>query len=204
MRAVYLALLVVGAGVSNVAAQTSEQPTAGTMLRPGDAVRITVWRRPDLTGEFAISTDGTIAHPILQQAQVANIPLGEVESRIAALLRTFEGDAEFVVTPLIRVGVAGEVRQPNLYLLTPDMTIANAVASAGGPTERGRLDRVTLLRGGSSQRLDLVDPSGVGAGLTVQSGDQILVSRRRDILREYIMPVSSIVAAVAALIRVSQ
>jgi protein involved in polysaccharide export with SLBB domain len=201
MRAVILALVLTLAGAGGLAAQAAP---AGSVLRPGDAVQITVWRRADLSGEFAIAADGTIAHPILRQATVADLPLSEVESRIAALLRSFEGAADFVVTPLVRVGVAGEVRQPNLYLLTPDMTIANAVARAGGPTERGRLDRVTLLRGGQSQQLDLVDPSGDGARLTVQSGDQVLVSRRRDILREYVMPISSVVAAVAALIRVSQ
>lgn len=204
MRPVCLALALAWAGFSDAAAQSSPAERAETMLRPGDAVQITVWRRPDLSGEFAIASDGTIAHPILRQAAVAGVPLREMESRIATLLREFEGNADFVVTPLLRVGVAGEVRQPNLYLLTPEMTLAGAVASAGGPTDRGRLDRVTLLREGVSRRYDLVDPSGEGAAITVRSGDQILVARRRDILREYIMPVSSVVAAIAALIRVSR
>lgn len=174
------------------------------VLRPGDAIQVSVWRRPDLSGEFPIAADGTIVHPILRQVVITGVPLDEVERRVAGLLRSFEGDVEFSLQPLVRVGVAGEVRQPNLYLLTPDMTVANAVSRAGGPTERGRIDKVTLLRGGVAQEMDLVDPSGVGAQLRVESGDQILVARRRDILREYVMPISSVVAAIAALIRVSQ
>lgn len=207
MKAALLAALLVAACACQVAAQdplTAELASEVPVLRPGDAIQLTVWRREDLSGEFAIGADGSIVHPILQRVVVTGVPLEEVERRISALLQSFEGETEFAIQPLVRVGVAGEVRQPNLYMLTPDMTVANAVARAGGPTERGRLDRVVLLRDGTSRQLDLVDPSGLGARITVQSGDQVLVARRRDFLREYVVPIASVVAAVAALVRVSQ
>lgn len=204
MRSLFFALLLGSATFAGAAGQDASAAPADAVLRPGDAVQISVWRRADLSGEFPITAEGTILHPILRQVVVTGAPLEEVERRVAELLREFEGDVEFSLQPMVRVGVAGEVRQPNLYLLTPDMTVANAVARAGGPTDRGRIDKVTLLRDGVAQELDLVDPSGIGASLQVQSGDQILVARRRDFLREYVMPISSVVAAIAALIRVSQ
>lgn len=174
------------------------------VLRSGDGVRVTVWQREDLSGEFGVDASGRLLHPILRDVVVAGVPFDQATLRLGEVLREFHGEVRFVVEPLIRVGVAGEVRQPNLYHLPADMTVAYAVSRAGGPTERGRLDQVMLMRDGTTVTVDLTDPSGQFANTPLRSGDQILVARRRDILREYIMPLSSIVGAAAALIRVSR
>jgi protein involved in polysaccharide export with SLBB domain len=200
----WLILLASGGPLAAQSGRTDIPAATATVLRAGDAVRVTVWQRPDLTGEFAIGGDGRIAHPILKDAVVAEVPFEQAVMRLADLLRSFHGEAHFVVEPLIRVGVGGEVRQPNLYHVPADMTVAYAVSRAGGPSERGRLDRVELVRDGRVHKLDLMDPSGEYADRPLQSGDQIRVARRRDILREYVMPLSSIVGAVAAVIRVTR
>jgi protein involved in polysaccharide export with SLBB domain len=183
-----------------------QQPGAPetVVLRAGDGVRVTVWQREDLSGDFGVDASGRLLHPVLRDAVVAGLPFEHAIARIGDILHAFHGEVRFVAEPLIRIGVAGEVRQPNLYHLPADMTVAYAVAHAGGPTDRGRLDRVILMRGGSTVTVDLTDPAGQFANTPLRSGDQILVGRRRDILREYVMPLSSIVGAVAALIRVSR
>jgi protein involved in polysaccharide export with SLBB domain len=202
-----IALVVCLCLAAPLAAQSSPGVAPGrmdVMLHSGDAVRITVWQRPDLSGEFGINGEGRVAHPILKDVIVTGVTFDQAVVRIGELLRTFHGEARFVVEPLIRVGVGGEVRQPNLYHLAPEMTVAYAVARAGGPTDRGRLDRVQFIRGGQALTVDLLDPSGELVHTTLRSGDQILVARRRDILREYVMPLSSVVGAVAAIIRVTR
>ena len=42
-----------------------------SLLRPGDALRITVWRQPEFSGDFVVNPDSTVAHPLLA------IPAGE-------------------------------------------------------------------------------------------------------------------------------
>jgi protein involved in polysaccharide export with SLBB domain len=180
----------------------STAPAPAAVLRPGDAVRVAVWQRDDLSGEFAIMGDGRIAHPILRDTVVAGIPFDQVVHRLSELLRAFHGDVRFVLEPLVRVSVGGEVRQPSLYHLPTDMSIAYAVARAGGPTERGRLDRVQFIRDGAIQIVDLTDPANHLAHTPLRSGDQILVGRRRDILREYVGPLASVASAVAVLLNV--
>jgi protein involved in polysaccharide export with SLBB domain len=188
-----------------VHAQSSSPGTAAAPeLRPGDAVRVQVWQRQDLSGQFAVDGQGRIAHPILKDVTVTGVPFDQATLRLAQLLRTFHGEVQFVVEPLVRVGVAGEVRQPNLYHLPPDMTLAYAVAAAGGATERGRLDRVEFVRNGVRRVVDLTDPGDLVVNTELRSGDQVLVGRRRDVLREYVMPLSSVVGALAALIRISR
>lgn len=170
------------------------------MLRIGDAVQITVWRRPELTGEFAITEDGTIAHPLLRTVRVVDLSLSAVEQRLADYLGSLEANPQFVIQPLLRVSVGGEVRQPSLYRLPPTTSIAEAVALAGGATDRGRLDRVRLFRGGAEISIDLTRPEAGLAQQAIRSGDQIFVDRRTNVFRDYIAPAGSITAGIATLI----
>ena len=172
------------------------------LIQPGDAVRITVWRNAELSGEFLIAEDGAIQHPLFRDVRVSGVTRSELASRIAEVLGRFEASPQFVVVPLLKVGVGGEVRQPNLYRLPMETTVAEAVAMAGGVTERGKLESVRLLRGGQQFTLNLLEAGGTD--MTIRSGDQIFVERRRDILREYVGPIASVLAAVGTFIRLSR
>ena len=41
------------------------------VLRPGDMLRITVWRHPEMSGDFAVAPDSTLVHPLYQAVRVA-------------------------------------------------------------------------------------------------------------------------------------
>jgi protein involved in polysaccharide export with SLBB domain len=181
-------------------AQTSSPEESSAVLRPGDAVRITVWRNEELSGEFAVAEDGSIMHPLYRQIRISNLTLPAAEERIRAFLTTLESAPQFVVEPLLRVSVGGEVRQPSLYQLPPETSIAQAVALAGGATERGRLDRVRLFRGGEEIHVDLTRPEAGMAQEPIRSGDQIFVSRRISLFRDYIAPAGSLAAALVSFI----
>lgn len=177
-------------------------PRDSLVLRPGDAVRITVWRKPELSGEFAIAGDGSITHPLYRALRVTGIPLVVAEGRVRTFLQQFETNPEFVMEPLLHVAIGGEVMRPNLYTLRPETSVANAVALAGGPTERGRRDRVRLLRDGGEVVLDLTKPEASIAATPIRSGDQILVDRRRAVFRETIGPIITVAGATAAIVNV--
>ncbi len=183
-------------------AQRAAPPLNDPVLRPGDQLRITVWRHPDLSGEFMVGTDSTLVHPVYQVVKVAGVPLPVVKERLRGMLVTYEQDVQLVIEPLFAVTVAGEVRQPNLYRLPQGTTIAQAVALAGGPTEQGRLDKVRVIRRDSEITVDLARGYSRYEALPIASGDQVLVARRRDfnLLRDGILPVASLTAAVAAVI----
>ena len=171
------------------------------VLQPGDVLRITVWENEAMSGEVAVGPDGALMHPLYRQLRVAGVPMPEVDARLRAFLERFVTNPQFVAQPLLRVTVGGEVRQPNLYSLAPGTTAAQAVVLAGGPTERGRLDRVRLVRGGQESLLDLTDPTAPMANTAIQSGDQFYVSRREpNVFREYIAPAGGLLAAVVSLL----
>lgn len=185
-------------------APTAAQETEDVaVLRPGDLVQITVWRQPEFDGEFEISGDGTIEHPVFGNVVAGGVPLDDARLNLERFLREqYDSNPQFLMRPLFRVAVGGEVRQPNLFALSPQTTLAQAVAMAGGPTERGRLDRVYLIRGGGRVSVDLTDPASTLAQSTIRSGDQLLVERDVRIFRDYIAPASSVTGALVALLNV--
>ena len=180
-------------------AQLVQQDAPRTTLSPGDALRITVWRQAEMSGEFVIAQDGSIIHPLYRELKVAGIPLPAVEDRIREFLTRFESHPEFVVLPLLRIVVAGEVRQPNVYTVPVGTSVAAAIASAGGPSERGRLDQVRVQRGTTAITLDLTRPDPSTIGFAIRSGDEVIVGRRRSFVQDVLTPMSSIIAAGAAL-----
>lgn len=168
-------------------------------LSPGDVVRLSVWRRPEMSGDFLVAQDGSLTHPLLRQVQVAGIPLPDVDARLREFLLKFDANPEFVASPLIRVAVGGEVRQPNVYNVAPGTTVAQAIAMAGGPTERGRLSEVRVQRGVSAEVVDLTRPTERSVGFEVRSGDQLFVARSRNFLRDVAGPAGGVIAALASL-----
>jgi protein involved in polysaccharide export with SLBB domain len=168
-------------------------------LSPGDAVRISVWRKPELSGDYIVTADGMIASPFYMDVHVTGIPLSSVAERVRLHVARFESEPRVLVEPLLRVSVSGEVRQPNLYSVSPETTIAQVVMQAGGPTSNAQLQRVVVWRSGQELHVDLTRPDIGLAGTPIQSRDQILVARRTSVLRDYIAPASSIIGAVAAI-----
>ncbi len=197
---ILLALLFIASSRQVVA---QDAPAAsGQTLNPGDLIRITVWRKPELSGDFAIGPSGTVIHPLYREVQVTGIPLSVVEDRLRTFLTRYETAPQFVIQPLVKVIVAGEVRTPNLFSVPPETTVAQAVALAGGPTERGLLNEVSLIRDRQIIRLDLSRPDAQVSLLQVRSGDQILVGRKGAAAREYFGPVASTIAAAAAIVSI--
>lgn len=182
---------------TTVRAQTASGPQG---LNPGDQVRIVVWRNPELSGDFTVSANGTLTHPLYREVQVTGIPLSSVEDRLRTFLTRYATNPQFVILPLVKVIVAGEVRSPNVLSVPPETTVAQALVLAGGPSERGKLDAVRLLRDGQTISLDLGRADSQAASLQVRSGDQIIVPRSTNVFRDFLGPTASMIGAVAAIV----
>jgi polysaccharide export outer membrane protein len=205
-RLLLTATLALPTGPAVAFAQSNGSAVAASravVLSAGDVLRVTVWRKPELSGELTVAPDGSLAHPLYRAVQVAGMPLAQAEARLRAFLQTLEAEPQIWVEPLFRITVGGEVRQPNVYLVPTTATVAQAVAMAGGPTATARLDKLRLMRITGETRLDLTNPASQAFHLPVRSGDQLWLARRRSFFREYIVPGSSVVAALALIARVA-
>lgn len=176
----------------------SDQTRSGVVLSPGDVIHIEVFRNKELTGDFPIARDGSITHPLYRELKVAGLPLDSVQSLLHGFIARYETNPNFVMIPMIRVIVAGEVRQPNILTVPQGTTIAQVIALVGGPTDRGRLDDVHVLRGTTDMKINLTMPDAASTQLEVHSGDRVIVTRRRNLFQDFIAPASSVLGALAA------
>jgi polysaccharide export outer membrane protein len=188
-----------------VAAQTPAPAprTEAVSLSPGDSVRITVWRKPEFSGDFIVAPDLSISHPLYRSVRIGGVPIATAEANLRTFLARFEQDPQFVMEPLVRVAVSGEVGRPQVFALRPETLVSEAVAQAGGPTQFANKGRVRVLRreaSGGQQELvvNLMDPAQ-GTMLRIRSGDQIVVDRRRSFFREIVLPGLSVIGSIASM-----
>jgi protein involved in polysaccharide export with SLBB domain len=200
-----LAIAAAPAGAQPVAAQGSRTDAVPTdveaVLRPGDLVRITVWRKPELSGEYQVADDSTVGAPFYLGVRVGGMPFSEAAARIRAHIARYESEPQVLVEPLFRVAIGGEVQRPDVYTFGRSTTISQAVLLAGGVTEKGNPKRVQLFRGGEQLPVNLKDPRDPLGGLAVRSGDQVVVERTRPVLREYVLPTLLAIGATASIAR---
>ncbi|HEX6911883.1 MAG TPA: polysaccharide biosynthesis/export family protein [Longimicrobium sp.] len=159
------------------APQAAQAGADGDALRPGDLVRVRIWREPDLSGDFAVDGDGVVVFPKLGPRPVTHASAAALRDRLVAEYGEYLAHPSIEVTLLRRLQVLGAVRSPGLYPVDGTMTITDVLALAGGATPSGDPRRVELIRGGTrvTARLDV---NGRVAGSPVRSGDQIYVPER--------------------------
>ena len=184
-------LLSVSAGFGTLDAQEASSADPQIRLARGDALRIAVWNRPELSGEFEILINGRLAHPLLQNLRVVGRTFSEVEADVFEYLSRFQNNPQALVTPLVRISVGGGVGQPGIVSIDPRAQLLELIGLAGGPASNAELDQVQLVRRGQVDRVSLWGPQ-VGmqtlVNLDVRSGDQVIVPVRRSPWRDYIYP----------------
>jgi polysaccharide export outer membrane protein len=205
---IFSALLAGAIAIAAMAAPVMAQGSTvardtNVVLQPGDMVKITVWRNPEMSGDFMVGVNGALRHPLYQEVPIAGVPLYEVEARLTKFLTRYEQNPQLVVEPLFQVTVGGQVRTPNLYPLPRTTTISQAIALAGGVTTDGRLNKVKLFRGGREYQVDLTDPAGQWTNEPVQSGDQLIVEKKGNFFTSFFLPLVSVAGAVASIINVA-
>ena len=94
-------------------AQTIVQQSSAS-LRPGDSLRVRVWREPDLSGVFMVDEHGDLTFPRLGRRSVLNVPIDSIRARVQREYAEFVRDASVEITPLYRVRVNGAVLKPGL------------------------------------------------------------------------------------------
>lgn len=170
----WLAIAACVAGSGRAQSPPAEGPL---LLRPGDAIRLAVKDEPTLSGQYVVAEDGNVLLPLIGAVAVAARPFPQVQQQIQAAYGLHLIEPILQVTPLVRIAVLGEVRQPGLYPVDPSYTLADAIAAAGGLSPQANQNKISLVRGGEVvvARLNVHSQS---LGVTLRSGDQILVARR--------------------------
>jgi polysaccharide export outer membrane protein len=103
-----------------------------------DGLRITVWKNPELSGEARVRPDGTITLPLIGDIKAAGLTPQQLKNEILRLLSQFIKDENLVVTVAVtdpnsyRFTVTGNVEHPGVFDSKVFVTVAHAIALAGG------------------------------------------------------------------------
>jgi polysaccharide export outer membrane protein len=111
------------------------QANSTYVVGPDDMLFISVWKEKDLTETLPVRADGMISLPLLNDVRAAGLTPMQLSSDITEKLRKYVSDPHVtvIVTQMNsqRVYVTGEVMHPGAMNLTPNMTVLQALASAG-------------------------------------------------------------------------
>lgn len=171
-------------------------------LRPGDVIRLQIWREPDLSGDFTVDESGQVVLPKLGPTPVQAISGDSLRRVLVSEYSTYLKNPSITVVLLRRVNVLGAVQKPGLYPVDPTMTVADAVALAGGATTEGKRDRVELLRG-TERVVVRLDPSARLGSTPIRSGDQLYVPQRSWFSRNQGFVIGTLTGVAALVIRLS-
>jgi len=120
------------------------------IIGPQDVLDISVWKEAELTRQVPVRPDGKISLPLLNDVRAAGLTPNQLAAQITASLKKFVTDPQVtvIVTQINsqRVYILGEVARTGAYPLLPDMTVLQALSSAGGFTQFANKKKIYMLR----------------------------------------------------------
>jgi polysaccharide export outer membrane protein len=155
------------------------------VIGPEDALHIAVWREADLTASLPVRPDGKISLPLLDDVQAAGLTPKQLANSITEKLKKFLADPRVtvVVTQINskRIYLVGEVLHVGATPMLPNMTVLQALSSAG-LNQFANTKRIYVLRteNGKQQKLPvnyrkLVKGEQIEQNYLLQPGDTIVV-----------------------------
>jgi polysaccharide biosynthesis/export protein len=157
------------------------------VIGPDDLLSVVFWRDQQLSGDVLVRPDGKISLPLLDDVQAAGLTPKQLRDRLVGEARRFV--SEPVATVVVRqvnsrkVYITGFVARPGQYALTPQMTVLQLIATAGGLQDFAKSKEIRIVRSengkSSSIRFDYDEitknPDKAAQTFELKPGDTIIV-----------------------------
>ena len=151
------------------------------VIGPEDVLHIAVWREPDLTATLPVRPDGKISLPLLNDVQASGLTPQQLAGSLTEKLKKYIADPRVtvVVTQINskRIYMVGEVFHPGAMPMIANMTVLQALSSAG-LNQFANTKRIYVLRteNGKQQKLPvnyrkLVKGEQIEQNYLLQPGD---------------------------------
>lgn len=159
---------------------------AAYVIGPQDVLNVNVWKEPEMTATVPVRPDGKISLPLLNDIQAAGFTPMQLTSQITDRLKKFIDDPRVtvIVTQINsqRVYILGQVNRPGAFPLLPEMTVLQALSSAGGFAQYANTSKIYVLRtqNGEQSKMtfnykEVVRGEKSQQNIVLKSGDTIVV-----------------------------
>jgi polysaccharide export outer membrane protein len=163
----------------------ASQASPSYVIGASDVLFVSVWKEADLTNSLPVRADGMISMPLLNDVQAAGLTPMQLAASITEKLKKFVADPHVtvVVTQINsqRIYVTGEVMHSGAMVLTPDMTVLQALATAGF-SQFANTKGIYVLRTENGQQKrypvnykKLIKGEAADANIRLKPGDTIVV-----------------------------
>lgn len=203
-------LLMLGLSAGRAGGQTpAPEPGAATLavdsapVGPGDQLRLKIWREPEMSGDIQVDEAGVATLPRLGPVAVSRMSADSLKRMLIHKYAEFLRDPAIEVTVRRRVTILGAVRTPGVYHLDPTMTLADALALAGGAASEGKKNAVELRRQGERVAATLGERARI-ADTPLRSGDELFVPERSWISRNFGLVLAGISTATSLVFIISR
>jgi polysaccharide export outer membrane protein len=177
------------AGKTNEPAKIAPPVTsvdADYKIGPQDVLRIDVWKEPDISRTIPVRPDGKISLPLLNDVQAAGMTTMQLANSLRDSLAKYLTNPQVTVTVTEinsrRVYITGEVAHAGALPLLPNMTVLQALSSAGGFTQFAKLKSIYVLRTEDGKQVkhpfnykEVVKGNLPEQNILLQPGDTIVV-----------------------------
>jgi len=153
-----------------------------------DVFDVRVYGETELSGSYRVANDGTIDYPLTGRLSVVGLRSGEIQQLLVTKLKEgYLKNPQITVTVKERnsqkIAVFGQVARPGQVGYYPNMTIVDAIASAGGFTGIAAKNSVNLRREVSGKIETHIYPvadiaEGRSQNVMVLPGDVLVVDER--------------------------
>ncbi|HET9941460.1 MAG TPA: polysaccharide biosynthesis/export family protein [Candidatus Eisenbacteria bacterium] len=156
MASALLAVLFLVSLPAVVLAQRSDTPPPGDRnykIGIGDLLKIEVVGRPDLSGQMEVGIDGRVTLPVVGAVKAADRTTAELSNDLSRRISLVQRVAPEVIVSVLeyrsrKVFVLGSVLIAGTYSIgATAMSVWDAIAEAGGPTEDANLSAVEVIPG---------------------------------------------------------
>lgn len=145
------------------------------LLGTGDRIEIIVYGEPDMSMKFKVSKSGVVNFPYIGEVIIAGRTPSAIETEIEERLR-----GDYLLNPMVTINmeyfrlfyIFGEVTSPNGYEFQPRLTVEQAIAIAGGFTDRADRDDISIRSGATNEVIEDVELTH-----PVQPGDTVIVEQ---------------------------
>ena len=152
-------------------------------FQEGDRIVLVVHSDTRLSDTLTVKAGKVIQLPQMSDLPLQGVLRSELPKKMTDFLAEYLKDPSARVTPLVRIGVLGDVTRPGYYYTSADVLLSDAIMRAGGPNADADMSKVVIRRGpdviwsAADTRTAITDGLSLDR-LHLRAGDEIEVGEK--------------------------
>jgi polysaccharide export outer membrane protein len=164
----------------------SQKADDSYIIGPGDVLDISQWRDDALARQVVVLADGRISFPLVGEIMAAGKTVAQLKKDIADRLVDYVPDAvisiEVKQSNSMVIYVTGRVNSPNRFPVNTNVTVLQAISTAGGLNPFAKRNKIKVFRQeGDKTKVflfkydEVVEGKNLDQNIALKRGDVIVV-----------------------------